>query len=262
MKFHRYLILLPINPDMKKIIIIKSLLLAVFANAQVGINTPNPVNMLDVNGDVNVRKEIRTGGTNLLKGSAGAAGTMLHNNSELNVNDWKSVRIADGQGSMSVFSLNTVSDQTGAVFNTPNGLTDPYTEGTAISSAWTVLPGTNDTFSITNGVNKVVFTFQTTAQKTGNGNSSSGFACGVFVDNTLRAVRTDVLIGSEGSYKIFNLNATLVNLNPKNNYTVKVACTKRNLNSGKLGIGTAVNATYLNNEMSQSVLTTSVLQPY
>ncbi|KFF22148.1 hypothetical protein [Chryseobacterium sp. JM1] len=247
---------------MKKIIIIQSLLWAVVATAQVGVNTPNPVNMLDVNGDINVRKEVRTGGTNLLKGSAGAAGTILHNNSEMNTNDWKSIKIADGQGSMSVFSLNTVADQTGAVFSSPNGVTTPYTEGAALTSAWTVLPGTNDTFSITNGVNKVVFTFQTTAQKTGNNNSSSGFACGVFVDNTLRAVRTDVLIGSEGSYKIFNLNATLTNLTPKNNYTVKVACTKRNLNSGTLGIGTAVNDEFLNNEMSQSVLTTSVLQPY
>ncbi|WP_223608676.1 hypothetical protein [Chryseobacterium sp. OSA05B] len=247
---------------MKKIIIVKSLLWAVLAHAQVGINTPNPVNMLDVNGDINVRKEIRTGGTNLLRGSAGAAGTILHNNSEMNTNDWKSIKIADGQGSMSVFSLNTVADQTGAVFSSPNGVTTPYTEGTAITSAWTVLPGTNDTFSITNAVNKVAFTFQTTAQKTGNTNASSGFACGIFVDNTLRAVRTDVLIGSEGSYKIFNLNATLTNLTPKNNYAVKVACTKRNLNSGTLGIGTAVNTEFLNNEMSQSVLTTSVLQPY
>ncbi|KMQ66303.1 hypothetical protein ACM46_01790 [Chryseobacterium angstadtii] len=247
---------------MKKIIIIKSLLLAAFASAQVGINTPSPVNILDVNGDVNVRKEVRTGGTNLLKGSAGTAGTILHNNSELTANDWKGIKIADGQGSMSVFSLNTVADQTGAVFSSPNGSTNPYTEGTALTSDWTVLPGTNDTFSITNGVNKVVFTFQTTAQKTGNGNSSSGFACGVFVNNTLRAVRTDVLIGSEGSYKIFNLNATLTNLTPQNNYTVKMACTKRNLNSGTLGIGTAVNTTFLNSEMSQSVLTTSVLQPY
>lgn len=247
---------------MKKIIIIKSLLLAVWMNAQVGVNTPNPVGMLDVNGDLSVRKEIRTGGTNQLKGSAGAAGTIFHNNSELHENDWKSIKIADGQGSMSVFSLNTVADRTGASFSSPNGTIAPYTEGTTITSAWTVLPGTTDTFSITNAVNKVAFTFQTTAQKTGNANASTGFACGIFVDNTLRAVRTDVLIGSEGSYKIFNLNATLANLMPKNNYSVKVACTKRNLNSGTLGIGRAVNTDFLNNEMSQSVLTTSVLQPY
>lgn len=248
---------------MKKIFFITSLLLAVFANAQVGINTPTPVNMLDVNGDINVRKEIRTGGTNLLKGTAGAAGTILHNNTDLVANDWKSIKIADGQGSMAMFSLNAVSDQTGAVFNNGNGSTSAYLEGTTFdSSKWTVLPGTSDTFSITNSTNKVVFNFQTTAQKTGNGSSSAGFACGVFVDNALRAVRADVLLGADGTYKIFNLNATLVNLSQKNNYSVKVACTKRNLNNGTLGVGRAVNTTFLNSEMSQSVLTTSVLQPY
>lgn len=118
----------------------------------------------------------------------------------------------------------------------------------------------NDT--LTNTVNKVVFTFQTTAQKTNNTTASSGFACGIFVDDLLRAVRTDVLIGTEGSYKIFNLNATLTNIPIKNNYSVKAACTKRNLNSGTLGIGTAVNDNFLNAAMSQSVLTTSVLQPF
>jgi hypothetical protein len=246
---------------MKKIIILKSFLWAAFAAAQVGINTSEPVNMLDVNGDLNVRKELRTGGTNLLKGSAGTAGTIFHNNAEMNTNDWKSIKIADGQESMSVFSLNTVADRTGAVF-TGNGDPVPYTENIALNSDWVVLPGTNDTFSITNSNNKVVFTFQTTTQKSGNGNSSAGFACGVFVDNRLRAVRTDVLLGAEGTYKIFNLNATLTNLMPKNNYTVKVACTKRTLNNGTLGIGTAVNSNFLNNEMAQSVLTTSVLQPY
>ncbi|KFF13988.1 hypothetical protein N6B72_08635 [Chryseobacterium soli] len=247
---------------MKKIFFVTSLLLAVFAHAQVGVNTSAPVNMLDVNGDLNVRKEIRTGGTNLLKGSAGTAGMMLHNNTDLAANDWKSVKIADGQGSMAMYSINSVSDKIGAVFNNGNGSTSPYTEGTSLGSTWTVLTGNTDTFSITNATNKVVFSFQTTAQKTGNTTSSSGFACGIFVDNALRAVRTDVLLGDEGTYKIFNLNATLTNLAPKNNYSVKVACTKRNLNSGTLGIGTAVNSTFLNSEMSQSVLTTSVLQPY
>ncbi len=231
-------------------------------HAQVGIKTTTPVGALDINGDINLRKELRTGGTNTVVGSAGASGTIFHNSADLTVNDWKSIKIADGQGSMSLFFINTVSDKTGATFNGANGSTSPYTENSAITSAWTVLPGTLDTYSVTNGNNKVVFTFQTTAQKTGNGSSSAGFACGIFVDDVLKAVRTDVLIGTDGSYKIYNLNATLTNVTPKNNYVVKVACTKRNLNSGTLGIGTAVNSTYLNSDMSQSVLTTSVLQPY
>lgn len=244
---------------MKKIFFVQFLLLIGFVNAQVGINTANPVNTLDINGDLNVRKELRTGGTDLLKGSAGMPGDIFHNNSEMVANDWKNIKIADGQGSMSVFSINTVADQTGVTFSGSNGQSVPYYEGNSISG-WSVLPGSSDTFSITNANNKVTFSFQTTVQKTGA--NSASFACGVFVDDRLRAVRTDVLLGETGAYKIFNLNATLANLTPKNKYTVKVACIKRALTGSTLGIGRAVDTNYLNSDMSQSVLTTSVLQPY
>lgn len=245
---------------MKKLLFVTSLLLAVATNAQVGINTPNPTNMLDVNGDLNIRKELRTGGTDVLKGSAGTAGDIFHNNTDLGANDWKAIKIADGQGSMSVFSINTVSDKTGVSFSGNSGATNPYTDGEALAGGWTVIPGTVDTFSVTNGNNKATFSFQTTVQKTGT--NSASFACGVFVDNALRAVRTDVLLGDSGAYKIFNLNATLTNLTPKNQYSVKVACIKRAIAGTTLGIGKAVDTTFLNSDMSQSVLTTSILQPY
>ncbi|GEN68935.1 MULTISPECIES: hypothetical protein [Chryseobacterium] len=248
---------------MKKIFFIKSLLLAaVWMNAQVGIDTPNPTNKLDVNGDLNVRKELRTGGTDLLKGSAGTSGDIFHNNSTMATNDWKAIKIADGQGSMSVFSINTVADQTGVSFSS-SGSAVPYNEGDPLAGDWTVLPTALDNFSVTNGNNKVTFSFQTTVQKTAKGSAS--FACGIFVDDRLRAVRTDVLLGGAGAYKIFNLNATLSNLTPKNKYVVKVACIKRTLSGTPipvLGIGRAVDTAVLNNDMAQSVLTTSVLQPY
>ena len=247
---------------MNKIFIAILSLFSIGLYAQVGINTSTPAGTLDINGDLNVRNELRIGGTNTVKGDAGAAGTIFHHNANLSVNDWKSIKVADGQGSMSISSVNTLTDQTGATFSGANGLTSPYVENSAIDNTWTVLSGTQDTFSISSSTNKVVFLFQTTAQKTGNGSSSSGFACGIFLDDLLKAVRTDVVLGTDGSYKIFNLNATLSNIVPKNNYSVKVACTKRNLNSGTLGIGTPVNATYLNAAMANSVFTTSILQPY
>lgn len=244
---------------MKKIFFVQFLLLIGFTSAQVGINTAKPVNMLDINGDVNVRKELRTGGTSVLKGSAGVAGDIFHNNSDMPANDWKAVKIADTQGSMSLFSINTVADKTGVSFSGGNGQAVPYDEGASING-WSVIPSTSDVFSITNNSNKVTFSFQTTVQKTGT--SSTSFACGVFVDNALKAVRTDVLLGESGAYKIFNLNATLENLQPKNQYQVKVACIKRTIGSATLGVGRAVNTTFLNSDMAQSVLTTSVLQPY
>lgn len=247
---------------MNKIFITMLLIFSIGFNAQVGINTAAPVGTLDINGDLNVRNELRIGGTNTVKGDAGAAGTIFHHNADLNINDWKRIKVADGQGSMSIFFINTLTDQAGATFSGSNGSVTPYVENSVIDNTWTVLSGTQGTFSISKPTNKVVFTFQTTAQKNGNGNSSSGFACGIFLDDQLKAVRTDVVLGTDGSYKIFNLNATLTDIVPKNNYSVKVACTKRNLNSGTLGIGTPVNLTFLNTAMAHSVFTTSILQPY
>lgn len=247
---------------MKNIYQLIFLFITIRSLAQVGVGTTTPVNTLDINGDLTVRKEVRVGGNNTVKGNAGNAGDIFHNSSESVVNDWKSIKIADGQGSMSLYSMNTNSDTVGITFSGSNGSTSPYLENQVLDNSWVVLTGTVDNFSITNAVNKVVFSFQTTAQKANNSNSSTGFACGIFVDNRLKAVRTDVLIGNEGTYKIFNLNATLENMPQKNNYNVKAACTKRNLNSGTLGLGTAVNPSFLNTNMSQSVLTTSVLQPY
>lgn len=248
---------------MKKLIYILSISCAGLFHSQVGINTTVPVNALDINTDLNVREEIRIGGTDITKGFAGTTGLIFHNNAGMATNDWKDIKIADGQGSMALYSINTVSDQTGVVFEFPSGLSVPYTENSPIDSEWVVLPGTVSTFSITNPINRVNFNFQTTAQKSGNYILLS-YGCGIFVDDLLKAVRTDVIFGAEGTTKIFNLNATLSNLPQKNNYNVKVACRKRSMaNPGNfLGIGTAVNPTFLNSDMSQSVLTTTVLQPY
>lgn len=246
---------------MKKIFFIPFLLIIAFLKAQVGINTTNPVNKLDVNGDVNIRKELRTAGTDLLKGSAGNAGDIFHNNSQMTANDWKNIKIADGQGSMSLFSINTIADQTGITFYS-SGDPIPYDKDANLEGNWTVIPQAIDTFSVTNDSNKVTFSFQTVVQKINNASASASFACGVFVDDKLKAVRTDVLQGDSGAYKIFNLNATLENLPRKNKYSVKVACINRTLNSTTLGIGRAVDTNALNNDMAQSVLTTSVLQPY
>lgn len=66
---------------------------------------------------------------------------------------------------MSIFFINTLIDQSGATFNGSNGATTPYTEDSVIDNTWTVLSGTQDTFSISKPTNKVVFSFQTTAQK-------------------------------------------------------------------------------------------------
>lgn len=56
--------------EMKRILLAMSLLISVIATAQVGINTDNPTNSLDVNGDVRVRTLADAGNQDLVVASS------------------------------------------------------------------------------------------------------------------------------------------------------------------------------------------------
>ncbi|MGV4415246.1 hypothetical protein [Chryseobacterium sp. T1] len=269
---------------MKNIKLLLILLLTNKAFAQVGINTNNPQATLDINGTFNIRKELRLKGTDTQKGQAGATNQLLsvkESGTDV-VDEWKSIKLANGTGSLSLYYLNTTIDKEGIEFSTSGSTNSyaenaPFTTSTGTTTAnWVRIKNNNDDFTITDVTkkSKAVLSFQTTVQITpfngnGNGNSAS-FACGIFVkkdDGTeqLKAVRSDVLRGAAGSYKVYNLNVTLDGLE-QGYYKVSAACSNRNLGSGTavvtLGIGKPVNATYLNSAMTQSSLSTTVLQPF
>lgn len=267
-----------------KNIFITIILFTGFVQAQVGINTTTPAKMLDINGTLNVRKEIRTGGTETVVGSAGNAGQLFGFNSPSS-DTWKTVQIANGTGSLSLFYLNTVKDVTGLQFTETGNtgiyeLDSPFTSSTvAAIPNWEYVTNAHDSFVVTktDNLSKAVLSFQTTVQiaiPTGSGlswsTSSASFACGIFVEKDgeiakLKAVRNDVVRGAPGTYKVYNLNVTLDAL-AAGSYIVRAACTNRQLNSGMtlvtLGIGRPVNAANLNAEMAQTTLTTSLLQTY
>lgn len=250
--------------------------------SQVGIKTLTPEKTLDVNGGLNIRKELRLSGTESTKGSAGTDGQIFSVTGTTELSDeYKSIKIADGTGSLTYTYLNTTTDRTGVKFST-TGSTNAYLLNSAFTTStdtvtpnWSRLSGNTDTFSITDTTKKAkaILSFQTNAQiarTSPSGNYSGSFACGIFVKRAsgpeeLKAVRSDVVRGVSGSYKIFNLNVTLDNLDP-GLYTVSAACSNRNLGSGtalvNLGVGTPVDATFMNQDMSQSTMTVTVLQPY
>lgn len=259
-----------------KNIYITLVFLAVICKGQVGINTNTPAKTLDVNGTLNVRKEVRTGGTPSTIGSEGTSGQIFTVASATS-DTWKTFQIANGTGSLSLFYLNTVKDNVGIQF-TQSGSTGIYTmDAPYSSSSWTYIPSVSDSFVVTRTDNKskAILSFQTTVQiakpsglswSTG----SASYACGIFLEKdgapgVLKAVRNDVVRGIPGSYRVYNLNVTLDAL-AAGSYVVKAACTNRNLGSGSslsvLGIGRAVDTSNLNSAMSQSTLTTSMLQTY
>lgn len=250
--------------------------------SQVGIKTLTPQKTLDVNGGLNIREEFRLNGDETTKGSAGTDGQIFSvTGTTALADEYKTIKIADGTGSLTYTYLNTTTDRTGVKFST-TGSTNAYLLNSAFTTStgtttpnWARLTGNKDTFSITDTTkkSKAILSFQTNAQiarSTPSGNYSGSFACGIFVKKgsgpeELKAVRSDVVRGASGSYKIFNLNVTLDNLDP-GLYTVSAACSNRNLGSGtglvNLGIGTPVDATFINQDMSQSTMTVTVLQPF
>jgi len=260
---------------MKNIYII-GVFFAAICNAQVGINTNTPAKTLDVNGALNIRKEIRTGGTPSTPGAEGTTGQIFSVEGPTS-DTWKTFQIANGTGSLSLYYLNTVKDNVGIQF-TESGSTGIYTMDFPYSSAnWTYIPGITDSFVVTRTDNKskAILSFQTTVQIAKPAglswtSGSASYACGIFVEKdgaqgVLKAVRNDVVRGIPGSYRVYNLNVTLDAL-AAGSYVVKAACTNRNLGSGSslstLGIGRPVDTSNLNNAMSQSTLTTSMLQTY
>ncbi|SKB72791.1 hypothetical protein SAMN05660477_00845 [Soonwooa buanensis] len=268
----------------------KLYILGIFINialkAQVGINTTSPQKMLDVNGDLNIRKELRVEGTDLIKGNSGSMGqlykvkTVLPN--QILTDSWKTVQIAKGTGSLSLFYLNTVKDTEGVEFDKNNlaaqyvlneSFTAPNPNNDSTKKNWAWIKNAKDVFTVTKSDNKskAILSLQTVVQITANTTSSASFACGIFVSKDggleqLKAVRNDVVRGPSGAYKVYNLNVTLDELSP-GIYTVRAACANRNLNltsvpSTKLGIGKAMDQISLSNDMAQTTLTTSVLQTY
>lgn len=268
---------------MKKILYTIAVFAAVASKAQVGVNTKTPQKTLDVNGDLNIRKELRMDGTDAATGNAGTKGQLykVKTVSPTQLDDsWKTVQIANGTGSLSLYYLNTVKDTQGIEFDKSN-LAAQYVlnesfvanPNDASKKNWAWITDAKDTFTVTNNDNKskAILSLQTVVQLTASASSSASFACGIFVSkdggaDQLKAVRNDVVRGASRTYKVYNLNVTLDGLSP-GIYTVKAACANRNLNLGtvpstKLGIGKAMDTTSLTNDMTQTTLTTSVLQTF
>ena len=245
-----------------------------FVKSQVGIDTKDPTKILDINGDLNLRKELKTGGTDIAEGQVGTKDQLLQIKADTDAsNNWKTYQIANGTGSLSLYYLNTTKDDVGILF-TASGGTGAYTLDSN-ESDWMFLTKNKDNFVVTDNTNssKVTLSLQTTVQinrANGTSNYSASFACGIFLKKgteayKLKAVRSDVVKGLRGSYKIFNLNVTLDKLE-QGSYEVQAACRNRNLGTGNslvnLGIGVPTDTGKLNQAMANTTMTTTVLHPY
>jgi len=222
--------------------------------SQMGIGTDLPKSTLDVNGNVNVKQQLFLGGTDNSLGNPGVSGQIVVSNGD-DPASWQDVRLPEGISSLTMSSKYIKDDETGVSLT--NGVTTAYQENSAITS-WSVLENLNTSFSIVNITNKVNFSAQTIVQRSNTDLAS--YACGIFIDDKLKAVRTDIINTTAGGYKTYNINITLDNIGV-GDHTAKFACRGRNIASGSLGIGKVINSTYLSAAMAKSVFKTTILEP-
>lgn len=216
--------------------------LSLCANAQVGIGTAKPKSVLDVNGKTTLRKELRVGGTSTQAGNAGLNGQVLVSQGEGLPPVWKSLNISFmEEGQYKLINSYLSSDQAGIISLTDgtagdgvykNNVGDNITDAT--KGVWKKIDGLKNDFTIKNGKNRLTYQFQTGIEikaPTSTTIESVRFACGVFRNGTLVAVRPDRIASNNNSGKnglqdyIFTLNYTEQNV-PVGAHTIEIACRK------------------------------------
>lgn len=255
----------------KHIIYLLPLFFISFSQAQsgrVGINTETPQTTLDVAGDLNVSESIYL---NDIATSPGTLNQIITSGGANEAAAWTSKEIAFGlDESLIMSSMDSFTDTQGLEFNSSSaGNTNAYSLDDLLDNekGWMEIPGLKNDITIYKNENRTNLFFQTMVQFVGTNIGS--FGCGYFINDNmddrtqfrLKAVRTDVMFSPTGSFKLFNMNSTIINLPPQE-YTIKVACIKRNIGANhRVGIGKPLTNT-LNTDMAQSSLNVILLESY
>lgn len=217
-------------------------LLSLYANAQVGIGTSSPNSTLDINGKTTLRKELRVGGTTDMVGSAGLNGQVLVSQGEGLSPVWKTLNLSFmEEGQYKLINSYLSSDQVGITSLSANvagdgiyksSVGDDITDTT--KGKWVEIPGLENNFTIKNGKNRLTYQFQTGVEMKAPDAATAqniGFACAVFRNGKLVAVRPDKISSNNNTEKegiqdyIFTLSYTEQNA-PVGVQKVKLACRK------------------------------------
>ncbi len=255
------------------------LLLCFQTKAQVGLGTQNPQTDLDVNGDVNIRQDLKFKGTESEKGNPGIAGQVLVSNGSNNSPEWKTLKIPFAtNGEYQLVSTNILYDRNGINFgsNTNNNATSYIsTVGNSINSnnpAWTQIPALESNVVVEQEGNTLSLVFQTGVESNSGANNITDnrvvrYMCGIFQNNLLVAFRGDELLdvhrktgNNEG---IYTLSYSVDDL-PLGTHNFKVACRRIQTTAGtyQFAIGRSIeNSTVSNNFMLQSIVKIELLEP-
>lgn len=248
-----------------------------FAFAQVGIGTNNPKTTLDVAGDLNLRRELRVGGTTSVNGNAGIAGQVLVSSGNSTAPTWKSVNTPFASaGDYQLVNTKVLFDRTGINFAAnANNTSASYisTLGENISTnGWIQISGLQTTILVEQENNTLSLVFQTGVESNSGGSDITDnrlvkYMCGVFQNDLLVAFRGDELLdvhrkdaNNEG---VYTLSYSVDDL-PVANHVFKVACRRIQTTAGtyQFAIGTPITSSAISNAfMLQSIIKIELLEP-
>lgn len=247
------------------------------AFSQVGIGTNNPRTTLDVAGDLNLRRELRVGGTTSVNGNAGTPGQILVSSGNSAVPTWKSVNTPFASaGDYQLVNTKVLFDRTGINFsansnNTPAAYISTLGENIS-TNGWVQIPGLQTTILVEQEGNTLSLIFQTGVESNSGGstiidNRLVKYMCGVFQNDLLVAFRGDELLdvhrkdaNNEG---VFTLSYSVDDL-PVANHVFKVACRRIQTTAGiyEFAIGRPITSSAISNAfMLQSVIKIELLEP-
>lgn len=253
---------------MKNILFILFSTIGLSLSAQVGVATPTPKAMLDVNGNINLRGKLVVLNAADSKLSEGRDDQLLVSQGEGLAPTWKSLRIPDYEtNKFYLIYNNSFSDRVGTTFTSSEEPTiasrsASFTKNSSFStfSQFKKIPGLSQTFNVYSTESKTYFQFETVIQANfatvGTTDTSIDYACGIFVDNKLVNLRQGNLkaVNSTNPFLTHNQIGLAQNL-ATGVHSVSVACSRLksyNVPTGiTLGIGTNV-ADNIDSFISQS----------
>ncbi len=251
-----------------------------------GIATTSPQSVLDVNGDLSIRKKLYIADTNG-RPDGGKDGQVLVSQGAGKPAVWKTLRIPDYEASKyylifndSYKDFNTAATMTGqgVNFTSANNQISQITPSTALvedASITTLTGGTNrfkeiaglsKIFTVNSTISTTYFLFEAVVQhdNAASSNTTSKYACGIFVDDKLKSIRINSFTTptTSSGFTTHTQIGAVDNLTA-GDHTVKVACAKlASTTTTNMGIGVpaTTSMTNMNNFMSQSSLKVDVYE--
>lgn len=238
-------------------------------NAQVGIKTASPNATLDVNGATTLRKELRVGGTSTQVGNPGLNGQVLVSQGEGLPPVWKSLSVPFVEvGQYKLINTYLSSDRNGITSLSASVAADGIYKsnvGDDITDLnkgkWVKINAFETNFEVKNGNNRITYQFQSGVEMkapSATTSQSVAFACGVFRNEKLVAVRPDKISSNNNSVKngmqdyIFTLNYTEQSV-PAGNHKVEVAC--RKINSSDINTAFTIGRNIANGNTNSNAFT-------